>query len=541
MDAQVPADIDIGRILQVVALVPVDPFADVDALEFRPSGDLPEWWSEQLAEQGLGEQDGLVRLATPALVDFLVDAQQEWREPDSSKPATLFFEVGETPATTVKLQAIAGKQEENCYLLVRNLGVLDSLLTRSIGAVRAQMLDQSRERVVHQKQVANISADRDEARRLEQAKSKFLANMSHEVRTPLTTILGMASMAQSTIGNAEQQRGYLDGVVSAAQRLLRLSNDILDLSRLQAERLELDSAPFSLHQEMREFEKVWSLHGVSQSLTFDLQIDDGTPDAVMGDAFRLQQVLANLVGNAMKFTETGGVTLRLSPADGDRVRFSVRDTGVGISKEQQVRIFDTFTQVDETATRRHQGAGLGLAIASNLVRLMGAEIAVKSEPGAGSTFSFDVYFRPTTANVPSDSLEPNIGNADVDRIIRVLIAEDHEINRSIIVEILEREGYVAVEAENGQIAVEAWRSSPFDVIIMDCQMPILSGQEAIEIIRQEESDGSDHVPIIALTAHAMPEEKQRLLNHGADRYMSKPFERIELLSMVSSLASGKDA
>jgi len=522
-----PVSIDFSQLLKAAVLLPVDPTAEVDQLRFELNSPLPSWWSDSIGTV----EDGLVEIRDPGLFGFLFDALESWRDAIAAPMSSFLFE-SKSNEKPIQLQALAGKQSDTCFLVLRDLDAVDDLFTKSLRAARTQMLDRSVERIEHDKVVADIAADRDEANKLNQAKTKFLANMSHEIRTPLTTIMGMASMAQAA-NDKDRQKECLDGVIGAARRLLRLSSDILDLSRIQAERLDLDAIPFSIRQLLGEFERIWKMHCEERSLEFFVAIAEETPDDVVGDGFRLQQVLTNLVNNAMKFTERGKVWLEVKPkpdAEG-RILFCVHDTGVGITEEHQARIFESFTQVDESPTRRHAGAGLGLAITSNLVRLMGSELTVKSEPNKGSEFSFDVHLPINAEDAENSDLEPTL-KADGNQF-RVLVAEDHELNRSIIVEILENEGMEIVEAENGEVAVRSWREQEFDAVLMDCQMPVMSGIEAIELIRCEEKP-TTRVPIIALTAHAMNEERRELLKRGADRYMSKPFEREELVELLNS-------
>lgn len=532
-------NLDVANVLQVAALRPIH---DGNHIQLVPTTRLPDWWSNDVGTVS----DSQVQLTSPVLQEFLDAARSLWQgelvdesasgqSSDEQMITSMLFEVDSAEGDPIQLQALAGRKDGDEYFIVRNLCAIDDMVTSVLRAARVNLIQQSKERTHHRQEVATISADRDEAKRMEAAKSSFLANMSHEIRTPLTTILGMVSMAQKSTQDQEQQQGCLDAVANAANRLLRLSNDILDLSRIQAEKLELDVVAFSLHDLMQEFEHIWRLHGAQKNLTFETQLDPTTPNHVEGDPFRLQQVLTNLVGNAVKFTETGGVKLMIAPLEGDnrRIRFVVQDTGVGISQQQIERIFDTFTQVDESPTRRHQGAGLGLAIASSLVRLMGSEIEVESESGKGSCFSFHALLPEVTSDDVGEA--PSNTAAKSSESIRVLVAEDHALNRSIIVEALQSEGIETVEAENGKAAIDAWRQDSFDVVLMDCQMPIMSGLEAISQIREEE--GGNRTPIIALTAHAMKEEKQRLFNSGADRYMPKPFDREELIELVYEMAN----
>ena len=365
--------------------------------------------------------------------------------------------------------------------------------------------------------------------------------MSHEIRTPLTTILGMASLAQNA-SSIETVQGHLSGIISAANHLRLLSNDILDLSRIEADRMELDESPFSLTQLLEECNAGWQLRAKENGLRFDLEIDAAVTEAVIGDAFRLRQVLTNLVGNAFKFTEHGSVSLHVhrAPTPG-YLRFSVTDTGIGIAAADVPHIFDAFTQADGSSRHKHEGAGLGLAIAANLVSLMRGKIEVESVPGVGSTFRFEASL--PTARVDSVLVDEvnELGDSGTESsAIRVLVAEDHELNRSIIVETLETRGMEIVEAADGEQALSEWRRASFDVVLMDCQMPIMSGLDVMKIIRREEPEGT-RVPIVALTAHAMREETQRLLDHGADLHMTKPFDISELATLVTNLARGSFA
>lgn len=523
--------LQIAELLQIAVLRPRSKPNQFFQVDF-----LPEWWHPSIGRQVNGE----LEIVSEFLLDF-IEATAVWLDDHSGIERSTPFAVDSHSGQTEQLQAIAAQQSGNRVLLVRNLSIMDDWVVSALGQARVNMLQQARNRSTHRRTVATLAADRDEAQRMDKLKSEFLANMSHEIRTPLTTILGMASIAQNTPGHASK---YIDGIASAANRLLKLSNDILDLSRIHVDRIELEMEAFDLRAMLEEFELEWQLQVKSRSLSFRLEVAEDVPATVVGDKFRLRQVLTNLVGNAVKFTESGGVSVLVTmvPDRLDRIRFEVTDSGVGIEENQIPMIFDTFAQVDISSQRRRQGAGLGLPIASRLIELMGGQIEVESIPSMGSTFRFEASLMPVQPNVlppmariesvpetnPTVQLNDNTG-------VRVLVVEDHALNRSIIVETLREFGFQTFEAENGKEAVREWRQNKFDVVLMDCQMPVLSGLEAIKIIRDEERS-DEHVPIIALTAHAMRDHSQQLLDRGADRYVSKPFDRDKLVELVAELA-----
>lgn len=517
-------DLDIGLALKLAVLRPGPKNQLVPTL-------IPDWWTDEIGV----ERNGTMEITSLFLRDFLTTTGIWETDPQHDFiQTTPLFEITAGDEGSLQLQALAVSQNGSRALLVRNLNTIDSWLSSVLQTARTNMLRQASARSEHRRQVATISADRDEAQRMEQIKGQFLANMSHELRTPLTTILGMTSMAQRKPEElSPAHRGYLDAISVAANQLLRLGNDILDLSRIQADRLDLNKAPFSMQTSMAEFQNVWELHATNAGLQFELVKGPEVPNVVLGDEFRLRQILTNLVANAVKFTEQGSVKLTINVPQPDWLQFMVEDTGIGMKPEQLARIFDTFTQVDDSSRRLHQGAGLGLAIAANLASLMGGKIEVTSEVGLGSRFWFVAHLpRITAVEETKTPTKPDPPRPE--GTISILVAEDHDLNRSIIVETLESEGFETFEARNGEEALAAWRSRGFDVVLMDCQMPVMSGLDAIEVIRSEESES--RTPIVALTAHAMRNDRQRLLNHGADRYLAKPFESDELVDLVSELA-----
>ena len=362
------------------------------------------------------------------------------------------------------------------------------------------------------------------------AKSQFLSNMSHEIRTPLNGILGMAEVLARTPLAAEQAR-YLRAITSAGQSLHALLGDILDLAKIEAGRIVVEQIDFDLMTVLvpmaDAFREIASVHG--NVLSSDLRIPASLE--VNGDPTRLRQVLSNLLSNAIKFTEHGRVLLaaeRLADRDGDTrlwLRFVVRDSGIGIAPEALARLFQPFVQADQSTTRRYGGSGLGLVICRHLVELMGGSISVESTPGAGSTFTVDLPFAAALAPVASSG-----SGAGSRQTLngRVLVAEDNPVNQSVIEAMLGELGVTVTIVANGAAAVEALPGGAFDLVLMDCQMPVMDGYAATAAIRAS-AGALARVPIIALTANALPEDRQRCLAAGMDDYLSKPI-RLEALA-----------
>ncbi len=514
---------------ELLAALECGVFERIDNVTFQASGAVPEW---------LSLDTGVLQAALrfPHLEAFLNECGAVWESASPARKASEIWLEGER-----YLQAVALRAEGRSLLLLRS--VPQSSTVRDLAA--------EKEKVARMGQMlaavsAELEAKRVEAERARRAQSDFLATMSHEIRTPLNAIIGMADILAST-GLSPDQTKCVEVFQRNGAGLVNLINNILDLAIVEAGKTALERTEFDLQEMLLRAQEVVQARAAAKALDLHHAIAPGVPRRLTGDANRLRQVIVNLLSNAIKFTDKGSLSIEVEDEPGapsGTLRFAVRDTGIGIPADRLGTIFDGFVHPQHSTTRRHSGAGLGLTISRQLVELMGGRIWVESTVGVGSTFYFTVALEPAKSPITVPKIAPTVPVNEMERRLaglKILLAEDADDNRFLILSYLKKSKCEIVTAENGEEALERFAGAPFDVVLMDVEMPLMDGLDATREIRKlERTRNQSATPVLALTAHAASDMATKSAEAGFTAVLTKPIRKADLLQALVEYSGRSD-